>query len=155
MSRACGRRGEEERAENGRRSDEGRSQTDKSGDAGVCGRCGVFAVREGKARAGGKASDFQRAASKVVSAHGQSDFLEKLLPEFTEEEAEIFRRGRNAKKATKSKNATTSEYNRSTGFEAVLGFLYLSGNLERLEQLFSMDDKDSYKIDAVSEGYKP
>ena len=49
---------------------------------------------------GGKASDFQRAASKVVSAHGQSDFLEKLLPEFTEEEAEIFRRGRNAKKAT-------------------------------------------------------
>ena len=104
---------------------------------------------------GGKASDFQRAASKVVSAHGQSDFLEKLLPEFTEEEAEIFRRGRNAKKATKSKNATTSEYNRSTGFEAVLGFLYLSGNFERLEQLFSMDDKDSYKIDAVSEGYKP
>ena len=78
-----------------------------------------------------------------------------MLPEFTEEEAEIFRRGRNAKKATKSKNATTSEYNRSTGFEAVLGFLYLSGNLERLEQLFSMDDKDSYKIDAVSEGYKP
>ena len=148
MSRACGRRGEEERAENGRRSDEGRGQTDKSGDAGVCGRCGVFAVREGKACAGGRRKSVGFSARRFQSRI-------RALPEFTEEEAEIFRRGRNAKKATKSKNATTSEYNRSTGFEAVLGFLYLSGNLERLEQLFSMDDKDSYKIDAVSEGYKP
>ena len=48
---------------------------------------------------GGKAADFQRTASKVVSAHGQSELLEKLLPLFTEEEAEVFRRGRNAKKS--------------------------------------------------------
>lgn len=63
----------------------------------------------------GKAADFQRAAAKVVSAKGQSEFLNTVLPLFTDEEEEIFRRGRNAKKATKSKNATAAEYNRSTG----------------------------------------
>lgn len=104
---------------------------------------------------GGRAADFQRAASKVVSAHGQSAFLEKLLPVFNEEEAEVFRRGRNAKKATKSKNASVAEYNRSTGFEAVLGFLYLSGDVQRISELLALDGEASYKIDAVSEGYKP
>ena len=104
---------------------------------------------------GGRAADFQRAASKVVSAHGQSAFLEKLLPVFNEEEAEVFRRGRNAKKATKSKNASVAEYNRSTGFEAVLGFLYLSGDVQRISELLALDGGSSYKINAVSEGYKP
>ena len=52
---------------------------------------------------GGRAADFQRAASKVVSAHGQSAFLEKLLPVFNEEEAEVFRRGRNAQKGYEEK----------------------------------------------------
>ena len=104
---------------------------------------------------GGRAADLQRAASKVVSAHGQSAFLEKLLPVFNEEEAEVFRRGRNAKKATKSKNASVAEYNRSTGFEAVLGFLYLSGDVQRISELLALDGEASYKINAVSEGYKP
>ena len=44
-------------------------------------------------------------------------------------------RGRNANKATKSKNADVAEYNRSTGFEAVLGFLYLTGSEDRIEEL--------------------
>ncbi len=104
---------------------------------------------------GGKAADFQRTASKVVSAHGQSELLEKLLPLFTEEEAEVFRRGRNAKKATKSKSASVAEYNRSTGFEAVLGFLYVAGERGRIDELLGTDTEDSYKINAVSEGYKP
>lgn len=113
-------------------------------------------VRERLVRSGGgRASDFQRAAARVVSAHGQSEFLERLLPCFTEEEAEIFRRGRNAKKATKSKNASVSDYNRSTGFEAVLGFLYLTGSYGRIGELLALDGEDSYKIDAVCEGYKP
>ena len=99
---------------------------------------------------GGKAADFQRTASKVVSAHGQSELLEKLLPLFT-----VFRRGRNAKKATKSKSASVAEYNRSTGFEAVLGFLYVAGERGRIDELLGTDTEDSYKINAVSEGYKP
>ena len=76
---------------------------------------------------GGKTADLQKVAAKVVSAQGQSVFLDKLFPLFTEEETDIFRRGKNAKKATKSKSATHLEYNRSTGFEAVIGYLYLTG----------------------------
>ena len=91
---------------------------------------------------GGKAADFQRTASKVVSAHGQSELLEKLLPLFTEEEAEVFRRGRNAKKPTKSKNATVAEYNLSTGFEAVVGYLYLTGAYARLDDLLSEEQDE-------------
>lgn len=103
----------------------------------------------------GKAADFQRAASKVVSAKGQSAFLEEVLPLLTPEEEEIFRRGRNAKKATKSKNATAAEYNRSTGFEAVIGYLHLLGKRERIEELLSHIDGDLLKGQALEKVYKP
>ncbi|MDE7265315.1 MAG: ribonuclease III, partial [Clostridia bacterium] len=78
--------------------------------------------------------------SQQVSAHGQSGLLEKLIPLFNEEETDIYKRGRNAKKSTKSKNASVAEYNRSTGFEAVIGYLYLTGQYKRIEQL--LDGKD-------------
>ena len=94
-------------------------------------------VRERLARSSGyKTGELNRLASEVVSAHGQSETLARVLPLLTEEEADIFRRGRNAKKATKSKNATAQEYARSTGLEAVIGFLYLTGRLARIEELF-------------------
>ncbi len=113
-------------------------------------------VRERLVRSGvGKASDFQRAASKIVSARGQSAFLENVLPLLTEEETEIFKRGRNAKKPTKSKSATAAEYNRSTGFEAVLGFLHLTGQTGRIETLLSYIDEDSLKGQAAEKVYKP
>ena len=80
-------------------------------------------------------SELQKLSSLTVSAHGQSELLSKIEERFTNEEREIFLRGRNAKKATKSKNADVAEYNRSTGFEALLGFLYLTGNEERIYQL--------------------
>ena len=80
-------------------------------------------------------SELQKLSSLTVSAHGQSELLTKIEERFTNEEREIFLRGRNAKKATKSKNADVAEYNRSTGFEALLGFLYLTGNEERIYQL--------------------
>lgn len=103
----------------------------------------------------GKAADFQRAAGKIVSAHGQSAFLEKVLPLLTVEEEEIYRRGRNAKKATKSKNATAGEYSRSTGFEAVLGFLHLTGNQDRINELLSYIDENDLKGQAAQKVYKP
>ena len=83
----------------------------------------------------------QKLTSGEVSAHGQSELLEKLIPLFTEEESEIFRRGRNAKKPTKSKNASVAEYNRSTGLEAVLGFLYLTGRYDRISELLSCGEE--------------
>lgn len=84
----------------------------------------------------------QRLTSSEVSAHGQSELLNKILPAFTEEESEIFRRGRNAKKPTKSKNASVAEYNRSTGFEAVLGYLYLTGRYKRISEILGDENED-------------
>lgn len=83
-----------------------------------------------------KPAELNKLASAVVSAHGQSGDVERLLPLLTEEEAEIYRRGRNAKKPSKSKNASCAEYSRSTGLEAVIGFLYLTGNTNRICELF-------------------
>ena len=90
---------------------------------------------------GGKAADLQRIAAKVVSAKGQSEFLDKILPQLTEEEEGVFRRAKNAKKATKSKSASRLEYNRSTGFEAVMGYLYLTGQDARILELLSACDE--------------
>lgn len=86
-----------------------------------------------------KPNDLQKLSSHDVSAHGQSLLLEKIESSFNEEETEIFKRGRNAKKSAKSKNASVAEYNRSTGFEAVLGYLYLTGNYRRIDELLGED----------------
>ena len=113
-------------------------------------------VREQLVKSGtGKAADLQRAASKVVSAKGQSAFLERVLPTLSQEEEEIYRRGRNAKKATKSKSASVAEYSRSTGFEAVLGYLYLIGESERINELLSMIDETQLQGIAAEKVYKP
>lgn len=88
-----------------------------------------------------KPAELNKLASAVVSAHGQSGDVERLLPLFTEEEAEIYRRGRNAKKPSKSKNASVCDYARSTGFEAVAGYLYLTGRTERLQELFFPEEE--------------
>ena len=77
----------------------------------------------------------QKLCSQAVAAHGQNVLLEKIMPKLTEEEAAVFRRGRNAKKPTRSKSASVAEYNNSTGFEALLGYLYLVGNYSRIEEL--------------------
>lgn len=102
-----------------------------------------------------KAAEYQKAASKIVSAGCQSEFVERLLPCFTEEEAELFRRGRNAKKGTKSKSASVGEYNRSTGFEAVVGFLYLTGDKKRLDELFAMADESWFAVEKTATHFKP
>lgn len=113
-------------------------------------------VRERLALSGcGKVAQLQKVAAQVVSAKGQSEFLDKLLPLFTEEEEAIFRRGRNAKKGSKSKSASALEYNRSTGFEAVVGYLYLTGNEERLQEILSLNREENYRLTPKCEGFKP
>ncbi len=102
----------------------------------------TLCVRERLARTSGlKTGRLNILVSAAVSARGQSGALERILPLLTEEEAEIFRRGRNAKKPTRSKHATSSEYSRSTGFEAVIGYLYLTGQTQRLEALFFPEEE--------------
>ena len=68
---------------------------------------------------------------KYVSARAQ--FREPL---FTEEELAVFKRGRNASKASVAKHASPEEYRASTGFECLLGWLYLTGQMARVEELF-------------------
>lgn len=95
-------------------------------------------VREGLVfSADYKTGMLQKLASARVSAKGQAALADGMLAKLTEEEKEIFLRGRNAKKPTKSKNASVAEYNISTGFEAVVGFLYLVGDYARIDELFA------------------
>lgn len=101
-------------------------------------------VREGEVLShDAKLFQLQKSTSKKVSAVGQSELLKRLEKLFTQEEEEIYHRGRNAKKTTRSKSASVIDYNRSTGFEAVLGFLYLSGRTERITQLLGGDSDEN------------
>lgn len=89
-----------------------------------------------------KTGELNRLAAQQVSAHGQSGLTEEMLPLLTEDETAIFLRGRNAKKPMKSKHATVAEYNRSTGFEAVIGYLYLTGQHQRIDELLETHHAD-------------
>lgn len=83
-------------------------------------------------RANRAASALHKKTSSIVRAKTQSDMIEVLMPKLTEEEAEVYKRGRNAKPHTTAKNASVSDYRRATGFEALVGYLYLTGNFDRV-----------------------
>lgn len=77
-------------------------------------------------------------ANRLVKASAQSEMIEKLKPHLTEEEMAVFKRGRNAKSYTMAKNATMSDYRRATGFEALMGYLYLMEQWERMLELIKL-----------------
>ncbi len=76
-----------------------------------------------------------RATSRLVKAQAQAKMMETLHPLLTEKEADIYRRGRNAKSSTIAKNASVADYRKATGFEALMGYLYLTDELPRLLEL--------------------
>ena len=78
---------------------------------------------------------YHKEVTGVVSAVSQAAFLVSIEESLTEEETAVYHRGRNASVHSKAKNATMAEYKKATGFEALLGYLYLSGQVERLEEL--------------------
>ncbi|MBS3887522.1 MAG: Mini-ribonuclease 3 [Dethiobacter sp.] len=82
-------------------------------------------------------SRLHKKATEIVRAGGQDSILRQIEPHLTEEEADIVRRGRNTKGRV-PKNADMAAYRRATGFEALLGWLYLHGAQERLHQLFAL-----------------
>ncbi len=82
-----------------------------------------------------RASALHRRTSQIVKARTQAQMIERLLPELTQEEAEIYRRGRNAKSPTMAKNATMSDYRKATGFEALVGWLYVRDEFPRVVEL--------------------
>ena len=77
-------------------------------------------------------------AIKYVKAGAQAKILEKVKQSLTEEEQEIVKRGRNAENHHLPKNATVQEYMYSTGFEALIGYLYLTKQDERLKEILEL-----------------
>lgn len=73
--------------------------------------------------------------SRIVNAGTQAALIEILQEELTEEEKNIYRRGRNAKSNTSAKNASLADYRKATGFEAMCGYLYLTGQTQRIVEL--------------------
>ena len=83
-------------------------------------------------------NNLHKRASSVVKAGTQAAFVKAIMDDLTEEEADYYRRGRNSKPHTKAKNASTMEYLEATGLEAVVGFLYLKGDMDRALNLIRL-----------------
>lgn len=78
---------------------------------------------------------YHKQATSLVNAKAQAEMITALEPELTKEEHAVYKRGRNSKPATTAKNATLKDYKTATGMEALLGYLYLSDQHERLIDL--------------------
>ena len=76
-------------------------------------------------------------ATKLVKASGQAEIADAILGLLTEEEMGVFKRARNSKTNSVAKNASIGDYKKATGFEALVGFLYLTGQDERLKFLIN------------------
>lgn len=94
-------------------------------------------------RANRPANELHRITVKYVSATAQAKMADVLMDRLTEEERAVFRRGKNSKPHTMAKNATAAEYLKATGFEAVIGFLYLADQTDRLLSLIRTGIEES------------
>ena len=93
---------------------------------------------------GGKnVGNLHRDTINMVKASAQAEFADKLLPHLTEEELSDYRRGKNAHVHAVPKSCTPAQYAKATGLEALFGALYLSGQTDRIKELFKtvMDNK--------------
>ena len=82
-----------------------------------------------------KMENYHTNASKYCKASCQADVLRRLLPALPLDEQEIVRRGRNAKPKHSAKNATSADYSYATAFEILIGYLYLNGDENRLNEV--------------------
>lgn len=83
-----------------------------------------------------KVKDLHRAIVRYVAAPAQAAAMERLLPLLTDEEADVYRRGRNTAPHSVPRAATRAQYQSATGLEALFGWLYLQGRTDRLNELF-------------------
>ena len=72
-------------------------------------------------------------SSKIVKAVKQADSIDQTMEELSEDELDVYKRGRNTNTHSKAKNATMGQYRKATGLEALYGYLYLKGDMERLQ----------------------
>jgi len=91
-------------------------------------------VREHLIARGGRVGALHREAIERVCAHAQSEALARISDELTEAEADVVRRARNTRQ-TPPKNADAAEYHRATALEALVGWLYVTGQRERMNAL--------------------
>ena len=84
-----------------------------------------------------KVNDLHKSAIKYVNAKAQATVIHAIEEELTEDEERIYKRGRNQKSHTSPKNADIIDYKHATGFEALIGYLYLSEDTERLKYIIS------------------
>lgn len=85
-----------------------------------------------------KSQHMHKQATSYVSAKAQHEWLNKWIPHLTEGELDIVKRGRNAKSGSPPKNASVNDYRHATAFECLIGYLYMSSQTERLEQLIEI-----------------
>ncbi len=78
------------------------------------------------------ANDLHKRTTRYVKAEAQAKMIVALQEELTEEEVAVYKRGRNAKSYTSAKNATIGDYRKATGFEALVGYLYLTEQTDRM-----------------------
>lgn len=88
-----------------------------------------------------KSSELNKMEAREVCATAQATAARKLESFFSVDELAIFKRARNSKKGSHAKNSSLGDYSKSTGFEAVLGYLYLSGQTERLNELLNLSSE--------------
>ena len=81
-------------------------------------------------------------ASELVKANAQVNMYDAVKDMLTQEEEGVFRRGRNAKSYTTAKNATKIDYRMATGYEALMGYLYMQGKVDRIYELVSIGLKE-------------
>ena len=82
-------------------------------------------------------NDLHKKATKFVKAESQALMIQGLMDEdiLTEEEKNVYKRGRNTKSHTSAKNASIADYRKATGFEAMIGYLYVTEQMERILEL--------------------
>ncbi len=85
---------------------------------------------------------YHKDVTHIVNAVNQSAFIDSIMDELSEDELDIYKRGRNANAHSKAKNATRSEYRKATGLEAMIGYLYLKNETERLKYFTDKMIKD-------------
>ena len=90
-----------------------------------------------------------RRTSTLVKAENQAEMIDRMMEHLTEEEVAVYRRGRNARSCTKAKNASTGTYQKATGFEALIGYLYLQKKTERIIDLvkIGLEGEDFKRVD--------
>lgn len=89
-----------------------------------------------------KSNALHKMTSLHVKASAQAEKIERIFDRLSEDEQYIYKRGRNAHTGATAKNATVVEYRKASGFETLLGYLYLTGKYERLKEILDFSEEE-------------